>query len=118
MKTKVLAMMLLAGGSMFAQSRFSNGLRNGSFGSADDAPVASSRYINPAHVQPRFNSYSNNAYSQQGFEGGFTQGRNRFDGQNRNHNFAPVQNRDNRENSRGLSEGVSGDRDEDGFRGR
>jgi hypothetical protein len=112
MKTKLFAMMLLAGGSMFAQSRVSNGFGSGSLASADHAPVASSRSIGHGYAQPSFNTYSNNAYAQQGFQRGFTQDRDRH------RNFASDQSRDNRENSRGFGQGFRGDRDQDDFRGR
>jgi hypothetical protein len=120
MKTKLLAMMLLAGGSMFAQSRFSNGFGSGSFQSADRAPAASSRSIGHGYAQPSFNTYSNNAYGQQGFQRGFSQDRDRQfgDEHDRNRSFAFDQSRDNRGNSGGFRNGFSGDRDQDDFRGR
>jgi hypothetical protein len=120
MKTKLLAMMLLAGGSMFAQSRFSNGFGSGSFASTDHTPVASSRSISHGYVQPSFNTYSNNAYGQQGFQRGFTQDRDRQFGDelDRNRSFASDHSRDNRENPRRFSDGFSSNRGEDGFRGR
>ena len=47
MKTKLLAMMLLAGGSMFAQTRFSIGLGFGSQGAGFYAPPAYASNIPP-----------------------------------------------------------------------
>ena len=102
---------------MFAQNRFSNGFGNGTFMS-DHAPVASSRSISHGYVQPSFNN-SYNGYAQDRSQRGFTEDRNRFtDERDTNRSFAPVQNRNNRENLRGFGDGFSGDRDQDGFRGR
>src|SRR5579862_1571667 len=120
MKTKLLAMMVLAGGSMFAQSRFSNGFGNDSLTAADRAPVASSRSTGHSHAQPSFNTYSNNGYTQQGFQRDFTQDGDRQFGDERDRtlSFASDHSRDNRENSRGFVNRFSGDRDQDDFRGR
>jgi hypothetical protein len=120
MKTKLFAMMLLAGGSMFAQSRFSNGFGSGNFASAERAPVASSRSNGHGYAQPSFNNYSSNGYAQQGFQRDFIQDRDRQfgDERDRNHSFASDQSRDNRENSRGFRNGFSDDRDQDEVRGR
>jgi hypothetical protein len=121
MKTKVLAMMLLAGGSMFAQSRFQNGFGSGNLAAADRAPVTSSRSTGHAYAQPSFNTYTTNGYAQQGFQReSFTQDRDRQSGDERdgNRSFASDHSRDNRENSRGFGNRFSGDHDQDDFRGR
>jgi hypothetical protein len=82
--------------------------------------VTSSRSIGHAYAQPSFNTYSNNAYAQQGFQRGFSQDRDRQFGDERDQtrSFASDQSRDNRENSREFGNGFSGDRDQDEFRGR
>ena len=124
MKTKLLAIMLLVGGSVFAQSRFSNGAGSGRFASADRAPITSSRSIGhqvaQPHVQSRFSNYSNNAYADRGFQCGFNQDRNRGFGQepDRTISFQRNQNRQNSENSRGFGEGFGANYYENGFRGR
>jgi hypothetical protein len=105
---------------MFAQSRFQSGFGSRSDTSADRAPVTSSRSIGHGYAQPSFNTYSNNAYAQQGFQRGSSQDRNRQfgDERDRTQSFATDQSRDNRENSRGFHNSFSGDRDQDDFRGR
>jgi hypothetical protein len=103
---------------MFAQSRFSNGSGSGSFGSTDRAPVTSSQSNGHAYTQPSFNTYSNNANAQRGFQRGFTQDRDQQfgDERDRTQSFASDHSRDNRENSRGLRNAFGGNRDQDHFR--
>jgi len=54
MKTKILAMMLLAGGSMFAQTRFSIGISFGGHGAGFYQPPPSYAYNIPACPGPDY----------------------------------------------------------------
>jgi hypothetical protein len=123
MKTKLLAIMLLVGGSVFAQSPFSNGAGSGRFASADRAPITSPRSIRhqvaQPYVQPSFSKYSNNTYADQDWQRGLNQYRNRGFGQvrERSTSFQRNQNRQDSENSRGFGEDFGANYDDNGFRG-
>jgi hypothetical protein len=52
MKTKLMAILLVAGGSLFAQTRFSVGVQFGSPGYYPPAPVAPVRVAAPAYRPP------------------------------------------------------------------
>jgi hypothetical protein len=100
MKTKFLAIMLLAGGSMFAQTRFSVGIGLGGNGRGFYQPPPSySSYQFVPRFDSRFNDSDDRRDSTGGFASdrnrGFDQGRN-FAGQNRSQtrSFEQVQSRD------------------------
>lgn len=77
MKTKLLAMMLLAGGSMFAQNRFSIGIGVGGHGTGYYQPAPPSYGQGRYQVAPPYDDRYNNAYAQQGFTRGLDQDRDR-----------------------------------------
>ena len=91
MKTKLLAMMLLAGGSMFAQTRFSIGIGFGGHGEGNYQPPSS-------YASNRFNDGDD----RQGFTRGF-EDRN-FRGHESN------QNRENNSRSNGQDNREESDR--------
>ena len=142
MKTKLMALVLLAGGSMFAQTRFSIGIGIGGY---QPGYLAAPAY---AHIQPpcpgpdydwvdgywsrdsRRNTwidgywtrqpyrrgYYNGAYGRQGFARGFSQDRNRGFAQDRNRD-------DNRDRGRFSGQGNrqdsrQGNGSANGFRSR
>jgi hypothetical protein len=86
MKTKLLAMMLLAGGSMFAQTRFSIGIGFGGHGEGNYQPPSS-------YASNRFNDGDD----RQGFTRGFQQ--DRYPGSVEDRNFRGHESNQNRENN-------------------
>jgi hypothetical protein len=83
MKTKLLALMILAGGSMFAQTRFSIGIGVGGHGTGYYQPAPPS-YRADASPRPGPDSRYNNAFVQQGFTRGLDQDRDRDFDRDRN----------------------------------
>jgi hypothetical protein len=118
MKTKLLAMMLLVGGTMFAQSRFSVGIGVGGYGGGYSQPVpyvppcpgfydangfCVESYAQPFYgglrAAPRFDNHFSDRDDRRGFSRGFEQDRNRGVSQGRNsggENRGPNQSRGNR----------------------
>jgi hypothetical protein len=90
MKTKLLAMMLLAGGSMFAQTRFSVGIGVGGHGAGFYQPSPYRQSFNDGDGDDRqvFTRGSNEQYGNRGFDQarGFNQSQTRDFGRTQSQN--------------------------------
>lgn len=94
MKTKLLAMMVLAGGSMFAQTRVSMSTTFGEHGAGFNQPPPSyttvagysnrQPFSNRYQVAPRFDNRFNDGDDRQRLARGFEQDQNRDSDQDRN----------------------------------
>lgn len=111
MKTKLLALVLVAGGSMFAQTRFSIGISVGQHNrgySQAQAYTAAPVYQQGYDTRYQAPQPYNNSYEEQRFSRGYAQ--------NQNHDFDQDDRYDNR--SRAVNDHDSDDRNDNRSRGK
>jgi hypothetical protein len=80
MKTKLMALILLAGGSLFAQTRLSNSPGNNRGYHSQAAPSYSGYQVVARTEQRSFDNRDNDAYARQSYTRGFEQDRNTIRG--------------------------------------
>jgi hypothetical protein len=106
MKTKLMALVLLAGGSLFAQTRLSSGAGNNRSYHPQPAPSYSGYQVAARTEQRSFDNRDNDAYARQSYISGFEQNRNRGFAQDRNRSGGFDQDGDRDYRSQGYEQNI------------